>query len=106
MVTSHETKQSCLLLFFLFGFHITVFSSVYYLLFSLPNVPEGGENRGFSVTQARYYLENITSYGVRYVGSKANEEEMPKFFTEVLSSIMESSNQLHHEIQVTRDSGW
>ena len=91
MISSHEKKQSCILLLFLIGFHITVFSSVYYLLFSLPNIPEGGENRGFSVTQARYYLENITSYGVRHVGSKANEEEMPRFFTKVLSAIMECS---------------
>ncbi|KAI6659354.1 Endoplasmic reticulum metallopeptidase 1-like [Oopsacas minuta] len=105
MVSPYELKQSCILLLFLIGYHVTVFLTVYYFLFKLPTVTDDGKNRDFSVKQARYYLENITSYGVRQVGSKSNEEQTPQYLTQALNQIMNNSKELAYEIEVTRNSG-
>ena len=105
MLNTYERRQSYILLLFLIGFYVTNFSTVYYFLFSLPSATHTDSHSDFSVRQTRYYLENITSYGVRHVGSKSNEEETPRYLTNVLHRIMERSKELRYEVEVTRNSG-
>ena len=107
MLNAYERRQSFILILFLLGFFVTNFSSVYYFLYHLPTITysEDELRTNFSVEQARYYLENITSYGVRHVGSKSNEEETPRYLTFVLNGLMEHSKELNYEVKVTRNSG-
>ena len=107
MLNTYERRQSYILLLFLFGFYVTNFSTVYYFLYHLPTITftDNELHSDFSVQQTRYYLENITSYGIRHVGSKSNEVETPQYLTDVLHRIVENSKELSYDVQVTRNSG-
>ena len=86
---------------------MTIFATVYHFTFRLPTITDSGVlvSINFSVKNARHYLESITSYGVRQVGSKANEIDMPIYFKKALDQIMENSKEMSYEIQETRSSG-
>lgn len=95
-----ERRTALLLILYFLGLRGLVELSVRRLL-----QPSGGPQE-FSPLRARAYLDNITSFGPRAVGSPANEVLTVKYLLEQVKAIeMESSNVHKISVDVQRPTG-